>query len=366
MRSQPRLGLLALALAAFALPQRTGAHGPAPAVLEVLAADVDGPTWLRATVGLLRRNPDGTWAHVCPAHWDDNDRMQAAVAGDSALVVSATGYRSATDRCEPWTELGPVQQAAADHAAGELHWVRADVLYGDAGELGALPAIGTLTSMVADDGRIAVGGREGLALWDGEWRVIPLPSRLRYLRALTADAVYGTAGIDGRLVPERVALGDETVTLGPPADQLLGPALFGGEMRVFADGEWLAERGGEWVALGTDDRRWTYVDAVNGVTYAASLDGLFRLDDADAPAAEPLFRFVQIAPSPCAVCEPDWAHYGGEAGWLETMAATSPDGERQPIEDGGCSAGGSPGALPWLAPLLLAVIRRRPRSSSAR
>lgn len=364
MRPQPRLRLLVL-LAALAAPAAASAHGPAPAVLEVLATDESGPTWLRATVGLLRRNPDGTWAHVCPAHWDGNDRMQAAVAGDSALVVSTTGYRSGADRCEPWTELGTVQQAAADHEDGALYWVQSDVLHDDAGELGAVPTtIGTLVSMVAAGGRVVLGGREGVALWDGEWRVVGLPSRLRYLRALTGDAVYGSTGIDGRLLPERVALADGTVTLGPAADQLFGPALFDDELRVLADGEWLAERGGEWVSLGTDDRRWTYVEAVGGATYAASLDGLFRLDTADEPAAEALFRFVQIAQSPCEVCEPDWAHYGGESGWLETMAATDPDGERQPIE-GGCSAAGSAGAFPWLL-LPLVAIRRRPRSFAAR
>jgi hypothetical protein len=334
-------------------------------VLEVLAVDDEGPSWLRATVGLLRRNPDGTWAHVCPAHWDDNDRMRAAVAADTALVISESGFRSGTDRCEPWEALGPVQHAAADHANGALYWVRGDVLHGDEGELGAVPdSIGTLTSMVAGSGRVAVAGRDGLALWDGEWRVIPLPSRLRYLRALTTDAVYSATGVDTRLLPERVAFADGAVSLGPPADQLLGPVLFDGEARVFADGEWLAERGGEWVPLGTDDRRWTYAGAVGGTTYAASLDGLFRLDDADQPGAEPLFRFTQIVQSPCAVCEPDWAHYGGESGWLETMAATDPDGERQPIE-GGCSAAGSPGA-PWLALSLFSLRRRRPRSSAAR
>jgi len=365
MRRESRLGHLALALVAVAAPVR--AHGPAPAVLEVLATDTGGPSWLRATVGLLRRNPDGTWAHVCPDHWDGNDRMRAAVAGDTALVISAEGFSSPTDRCEPWRPLGAVRFAASERS--RLVWLEegaeGHVLNDQSGALALVPdAIGTVQSLEVADGRALVGGREGLAFWDEGWTVVPLPSRLRYLRAARGRSVYAVGAVDGALVPERIDVGTGTATSGPPADQLLGPAFFGEEARVFADGEWLAERGGEWVSLGPDDRRWTYVEAVEGVTYAASLEGVFRLDASELPAAELVFRFTQIVQSPCAVCEPDWAHFGGESGWLDTRAATEPDGEREPIH-GSCTAAGSPSAPSWLAVLLLAT-RRRPRSCAAR
>lgn len=353
-----RLGLL---IAIAATGSVAHAHGPAPAVLEVLAVDERGPTWLRATVGLLRREPDGTWTHVCPAHWDGNDRMQAAVADDTPLVVSVEGHLGAADRCEPWTNLGAVRFAAADEDAlywiasgGELSLVTAE------GTLGLVPpAIGAVTSLVASEGRVAVGGRLGVAVWGDDWTVWPLPDRLRYVRALTADAVYGSTAMEGRLLPERIGLTDGAVSLGPPADQLFGPASFAGEMRVFADGDWIAERGGEWVSLGADDRRWTCVATRRGATYGCSLDGLFRLDAADKPAAERVFSFVQIAPSPCALCEPDWAHFGGESGWVDTRASSDPDGQRQPIPEG-CSVGGGGDAGWWLA-LALTLRRRRRR-----
>jgi len=364
MRREPRLRIV-VALAAFLVPTSASAHGPAPAVLEVLAVDEQGPTWLRATVGLLRRNPDDTWTHVCPSHWDGNDRMRAAVAADTPLVVSAEGYLGPPDRCEPWRNLGPTRFATADGAFDELYWLTDEggalTLESLEGVLATVPPeIGAVSSMIADRGEVVVGGRRGLALWDGGWSVTPLPERLRYVRVRSADAVYGATATEGQLYPERVAIADGAVTLGPPADQLFGPAPLGGEMRVFADGSWVAERGGEWVSLGADERRWTSVATLGGETYATSLDGLFRLDGADRPGAELLFRFVQIAPSECALCDPDWAHFGGESGWTETVPSSDPNGEREPMPSG-CAAGGSGGGGVLLALLGLTLRRRRRR-----
>ncbi len=363
MRRESRLGLLIAIIASAGSVAH--AHGPAPAVLQVLAVDESGPTWLRATVGLLRRDPDGTWAHVCPAHWDGNDRMQAAVANDTPLVVSAEGHLGPADRCEPWTNLGAVRFAAADGTT--LYWVAGEgslSLESIDGPLGAVPTeIGALTSLIAEEGAVVVGGRLGVAVWRGDWTVWPLPDRLRYVRALGTDAIYGSAASEGQLHPERVALADGSVSLGPPADQLFGPAPFEGEMRAYADGTWIAERGGEWVSLGADDRRWTCVGTLDGQTYGCSLDGLFRLGAADQPEAALVFRFVQIAPSECELCDPDWAHYGGESGWVETRPATDPNGERQPIPDG-CAVGGASGTGWCLA--LAFILRPRPRRRRAR
>ena len=371
--------LLAIAWGALLSPAQ--AHGPAPAVLEVLARDAEGPTWLRASVGLLRRRPDGSWEHVCPDLWDGNDRMLAAVADDRPLVVSTLeGFRMpATDRCEPWVPVPEVWLATADGVTGQLHWLQGTManaltLMGESGPLESVPSeIGSVSSIVARGGRIAVAGRTGVAIWaEGGWTTTVLPERLRWVRAIEGESLYGAAAVDGRYAPERIDPLGGTATLGPPGGDLLGPVRFGETMRALADGQWLEERGDTWEPLGPAEQTWTCLRTLDHgdarTVYACSLEGLFELSPGPLPVeAMARFRFVQIDQSDCALCEADWAHYGGDVGWLDTEPATSPDGERR-VPGGGCSASGAGSAPAAGLLLVLAFVgarRRRQGSSGA-
>jgi len=356
-----RPGLALVGALTLLAPAVAGAHGPAPAVLEVLAADGAGPTWLRTSVGLVRRRTDGAWEHVCPALWDGNDRMLAAVAEDRPLVLGGNGYRAPVDRCEPWTDLGDVTAVAA--GADEIRWVAGSRLVGGEEPVELPGAIGTPTSLVVDEGRVVVAGRSGLAVWGGDsWGVWPLADAVRYLRLVRGDDAFVSTSTDTGVRVDQVSLSSGAVVPGPEGATILGPVRRGAHSVLLADGRWMRRSEAEWVDEGEAPEPWTCLDDyrtdLGWQAVGCRLDGLYALGDGEPRM---LFRFTQIAPSACAACDRDWVHYAGEAGWLGTEPATRPEGERRGPTAGGCSVAGGPAGLGWGAALALTLRCRRRR-----
>lgn len=84
---------LAAAVVTVAVPAARGrAHGPAPAVLEVLADPAETPgLLLRTSVGLARPEETGAYAYGCPSQWGANERAGGAASPDGAAVVMVAG-----------------------------------------------------------------------------------------------------------------------------------------------------------------------------------------------------------------------------------------------------------------------------------
>ena len=88
-------------LAALAFVVMSGvarAHGPAPAVLEVLRADEDGrPILLRTSVGLAEAREDGTYGYLCPSLWSGNELARAYALRDGSVLVLDSGALYVSD-----------------------------------------------------------------------------------------------------------------------------------------------------------------------------------------------------------------------------------------------------------------------------
>ncbi|HJK98014.1 MAG TPA: hypothetical protein RMF84_12370 [Polyangiaceae bacterium LLY-WYZ-14_1] len=72
------------------IPRRARAHGPAPAVLEVLhprGGEGGAPGALRTSVGLALPRADGAYDYACPSQWGGNERAQGAARPDGQVLV---------------------------------------------------------------------------------------------------------------------------------------------------------------------------------------------------------------------------------------------------------------------------------------
>ena len=412
MRHLPLIAALALG-PALGAPRVARAHGPAPSVLGVLTTDDEGrPGLLRTNVGLVQRQRDGTYAHVCPSQWGGLETAFAAALPDASLVGAiAYGrlYLSVDGACsfaevalpEPWLassieafdgRLWVLARAGAGEIAGDAllavdrtrrveHVQRfddgvsiLDVRAGPAGRAERLWAVAAEPTPA-----LFVAEREAPARWRRLGGLPEDPPAWLELRGTSTDTVWLEATVEASRELWRVVLGADgaaaTVQRVGPFARAHGPERLAGTWLAVLDGQLAAwdARAAAW-----QNRRgvsWTCLAARGARLYACDLGALHELTARPEGAVDErlAFDFVQIGPprpgcppdEPAAMaCETDWVHFGGEAGWLETTPATSPDGERAPgppPERGGCSVAGGTASAPWLglAPALLALRRRR-------
>lgn len=365
------------------------AHGPAPAVLEVLRVDSEGrPTLMRTSVGLVESRGDGTYGYLCPSLWGGNELARSFALADGSVVVidagslwRSDGTRTRFVRDETLELTFAVRDVATD---GERLFVLARERMGDGSGLGrsALFALGDPPTFVDDH-------PTDLALFDGApLAVAPTPSTcdldgctaldfdavdLLSVRAVDTDALHLLATTDVRRLLHVARDGGE-VHVGPSGERVLGPVRLGARLVVIVDAIAYELDGTTWRAL--DGRHaWTTLDEVEGHVLASTLEGVFRLDGS-LDASTLVFRFVQLGgprDEHEATCTLDWAHFGGESGWVGTRPADAPEGERQtnppPTSTStSCTASvgarGDASALSFVSLLCLALALRRRRAAS--
>lgn len=360
---------------------RAHAHGPAPAVLEVLQIDANGrPTLLRTSIGLAEARGDGTYGYLCPSLWSGNELARSFVTDDGSVVVIDAGSLWRSDPIRARFERDEVLEAAfavRDVATeGERVFVLArERLPGGLGR-SALFALGDPPTFL-DDHPTDLAMREGAPLASA-----PTPSLctlegcepiahdavdLLTIRLIEPDAIFLLATTDARCLLRVSRDGHQlgTVGAGPCGERVLGPVRLGGGLVAIVD-EVAYEHDGAWRALeGTHP--WTSLDSVDGHVLASTLAGVFRLDGS-LDASTLVFRFVQLdgpRPEHGATCTLDWAHFGGESGWVGTEPADAPEGERQSpsAPSNGCGVGPrSKGDVATLVALVALGRRRRPRA----
>lgn len=366
------------------------AHGPAPAALEVLTGPSGAPGLVRTNLGLAARLPDGTYEHVCPSRWDGNERALATAGADGReVVVHSAGvmYHSRYAGCafEPSTPESLYVTATARWGSGfvavaedypddldpdrsRLFGLRDARLEELAHELGVVDgALGAgervvlagarprpFVASLALDGTI--GSRE-LALEGGEIRRLTP-------RATEAGSLWLLAR-EARLA-RLVGLSDERIEEGPEHDVIHGPVRVGGRWWAVFDGVLHAHSEGGWSAL--EAVPWTCLAAEGASPYACSLEGVFELrdDGAGGLLAVPSFSLRQLGPprecgtaEQVAACRRDWAHFGGESGWLGSAPARTPTEARRPLPMGSCAVRASAARGAWLVALGLACVRAR-------
>lgn len=390
---RPAHGLrhLAVALAAVgALATPARAHGPAPVALEVLAHDGRVPTVLRTNVGLAVANGDGTYAYVCPSRWDGNELALAAGAqnGD-AILVESTGvaYLSLDRGCTFERITGEDLYVAALAGRGDGFLMAVDEyptdLDPDRSRLLAVAADGSVSDLPLElpgaiDGLVTtptgvlIAGHRPVgfvATEDGAVATFDTTSsRLTpraegggdvWLRTVEGSAVtLARLGADGVLgIPDLRA----TTVQGPVLVSGAWYALFDGALFVWGDGAW------DYV----DEVTFTCLRSFGDRNFACSLAALFELDEPFAgfiPETTPVFSMAQLGPprvcgdaDAVEACDLDWAHFGGESGWLDTLPATSPTSPRRTDAggNGGCATAPNPGPAPWALVAVAALLRRR-------
>jgi MYXO-CTERM domain-containing protein len=366
------------------------AHGPAPAPLDVLTGTSAVPGLVRSSVGLASRLPDGTYEYVCPSRWDGNERALAAARADGqeVLVHSAgVAYHSRDGGCTfaEVTDGAIYVTAAVSWGDGFLVVAegypedsdpdRSLVFRWHEGTLRAWPwEGGVIDGALSIEGGVVVSGARPepfvavLEQTGASSRAVPAMPELRRLtpRAEAGGAVWLAArdGDAGRLV--QVAI-DGAIEDGALHDVAHGPVRLGARWLAVLDGV-LHEHPigpGAWRAVGQVP--WTCLGTVGLEPYACSLEGLFALrDDGAMPTAIPSFSMRQLGPpracgdaDQVSACRRDWAHFGGESGWVDTAPARTPTEPRRPLSAGGCAVGG--GGSGWLgvALLFIAALRRR-------
>jgi len=381
---------LAVAIATVALLsvlQTASAHGPAPVALEVLAHDGEVPTLLRTNLGLARSAGDGTYEYICPSRWDGNELFlaEARAGGEEILVHSAgVAYLSSdagctfsaltgdelyvTDAAETQTgfvfiaedypdDVNPESSHVFEWAEGALRELSLPVPGAIDGVVGLVPEPGFLVSghrpetFVADE-----TGRLLLSAGPPTSRLTPRAATGAevWLRALVEDGVSLWRVSDGEATPTASA----TIIHGPVYDGTRWLALIDGAVHEFV---------GTWRPLGDVD--WTCLRSHAGRSFACSLIAMQELGGpGPLPTATPVFSTLQFGPPRACgesaaqlACERDWAHFGGEPGWLDTLPATSPTGDRR--APGGCSvtAGRDAGFVPWSLLFAAIVLMRRRR-----
>lgn len=370
--------LAALAFAVFVTVFGGGvarAHGPAPAVLEVLRADEDGrPTLLRTSVGLAEAREDGTYGYLCPSLWSGNELARAYALRDGTVLVLDAGALYVSDparetfaRDEALEAGFAVRDVATD---GERVFVLARERTAEGlgrsaiFELGERPRFVASASDPTPPGDLAV-------LDDGPLAASPTPSVCSLGGCLPLDAApvdrLSVRGADRRafwLVATtevrtvwRVDRMNLVVTPGPAGELVLGPVRLGEHATVVVDGSAYVYDASGWSLLG-GGHAWSSLDEVDGHVFASSLDGVVRLASR-LEVVEAVFSFAQLdgpRESHEARCASDWAHFGGEAGWVGTRAARRPEGSRRPLGGGGCVAAGSPRGAGLVLGLVLGLV----------
>lgn len=355
------LSLGVLGFAALLFAPETAAHGPAPAVLDVLAHDGGAPLLLRTNVGLARARGDGTYEYVCPSRWDGNERaLSVALPGGREVLALSGGtvYLSRDAGCTfaPLTSDGVYATDIAASSDAFLFIVEAEVaaspteganvfeVRGGRVEPWNPPLPGPADGALGTSAGFIVSGHQPMG-WvrDLEGRVTSFETDATRItpRAAAGDEVWL------RLASREVRLllvADGVVALpGPAFTRAQGPVHDGTGWFALLDGV-LSAYDGEWSPLSDVD--WTCLRARDSVLFACRLDALWRLSSAAPFSSEPslVFSLDQLAPpASCGgapldpACTSDWAHFGGEAGWVDTRAARTPGAPRRPL--GGCSAG---------------------------
>ena len=385
------------------------AHGPASALLEVLAwddrvgcAEVSAgrtPKLVRANFGVLHHGGDGVYDYGCPSRWGGSELAMVAYTNGMMVASGNTGTFVSTDDACSAAQVGvtpgqtPMALAAWDDAAwlvtrdfdlgGSVLW-RVD----RAGASEVLPLGGDDPDglLGADDGLWIAGSAPGPFVWrfDGAateaqvvaaWPATPTPLDRLAPRLVTPNEVWLVAGSGATRRLWRLRDGEVTAPL-PDAGIVHGPARLGDALLAVVDGVlWTSEAGGAWASQGEVD--WTCLHERDGVTVACALDEVRVLaPGAGVPSYEAVMSLAQVGPpleacdGAAGQCDLDWLHFGGESGWIDSTPADCPDGEREvippmilpPVEDGcdGCGGGRPSG---WA--LLVALLWRRARRSAA-
>lgn len=344
------------------------AHGPAPAALEVLSADEAGPILVRTNIGLALARDDGAYAYICPSRWDRNERALALSVDGRAFVQSAgVAYRARATGCgfEPVTDEDVYLTAMTAFAGGALLVLEPypedpDPAHSLLRLVDGDPALAARLVDVQLEGAVDGVRSEADTLWVAGH--LPRPFVATLDREGSTELVFSDAARAAeRWVPRAVdsdagavwvleTLADGLRLLrvtpdGPeegPTHQIVhGPVRLGGAWVALFDGVLHRWDASGWVADG--ERPWTCLREEAGQVYACAFDRIVALDDAGETA---WFSMSQLAaPEPCADplrqrdCQADWAHFGGESGWLDTAPATEPDAPRR--VPGGCAV--SPG-----------------------
>jgi hypothetical protein len=369
------------------------AHGPAPAPLDVLSGEATSPGLVRASVGLASRLPDGAYEYVCPSRWDGNERALAAASEDGRRVLvhsAGVAYRSLDGGCtfEAVTSDALYVTAAVRWGGGFLLSAegypedddsdRSQLWAVDEAGTRALPLdVGVIDALLSvEGGALLAGARPApfVARLGDDGTLAPLaswpsPSEWRRLspRAASSEGTWLVAR-DADVARVILVRADGSVEDGPAHDVIHGPVRVGARWVALFDGVLHQRMEGTWMAVG--EVPWTCLGVVGGAPYACSLEGLFALRDDPAvptPVAEPSFSLRQLGPPrDCgdadqnAACVRDWAHFGGESGWLDSAPARTPSAPRGPLTKGGCAIGtGSVGLAPWALLLAVVVARRR-------
>lgn len=389
--------------AGWALAGVAWAHGPAPSPLGVLAVDdIDAcgamagavPTRLRTVIGLATRRADGAYTYGCPSRWGDQELALVAQDPSGGLLFagSTAAWWSADGGCRvdpvPWA-AGEVAVAVAPAPSGA--WLVVSRPSG--GALRRVDGAGAVEVDAWDDGRptaVAVAGEAVHIGIDG--------GRVRVGSTASGWRTVSLAGAEGTVVrPRRVAPGggggdahvegfegvriaaydvDEAAIAPGPwpvGGRALGPVAVPGWGDVVAVDQIAYDADG--TSLGAVS--WTFLQGAGGVAFAGVLGGVLRLEGTpDGLAAVPVFAMAQLAPpeascpDPQATCALDWAHFGGESGWLATEPALCPDDVRTtpppPPEPGGCGGerGAGWGVLALITGLVVPGARGRRRPSS--
>lgn len=314
--------------------------------------------WLRTSVGLARRRADGAYDYVCPSRWDGNERARVAVSNGSVLVYSRSlAYLSVDAGCTfAARDLGGSVRDAVATDDGFAVLVGDSVVRIDgAGEELSRVVPGFQVDDITWFAGVVLAGRDGeAAVVDrGEGRVVVGEGvdavRIRRVDATTLEGVLQRGGVQ-----EIFSLEGDTLRLGPVGEVVIGPLrLEDGRGYAVVDGTLHVDD----VAWRADEPApWTCLQEIGGRAYACSLDGLFEVGAGFA--LTPRFRFTQLGEPACSeadACELDWAHFGGEAGWLDTDPSTDPDAPRRARAEGCAVASGSL-VLPFV---VLLFLRRR-------
>ncbi len=345
------LALIGAVLGWAALPATRGAraHGPAPAALEGLAWEGGAPTWVRTNVGLAHARDDGSYEYVCPSRWDGNERARAAVIGGGVYVHSAGVAYRALDGCA-FEAFTPAEDYVLDlvDVAGRALVVAEPRAADDEPDRSRVRLEGSTVDVTsgavdgalggADHGWVAGhaprpfvgrvgadGGYEEVARFDARVASRWVP------RAEDGDAVWilETVGAEQRLL----RISTDGLEEGPAHEVVHGPARVDGSWTAILDGALATFEAGAWTNGATSD--WTCLRPAADVgAEACAFDALVAVGTSPP---ETRFSISQLAePRGCDGGEPepecarDWAHFGGEAGWLETRPAEAPGAPRRP------------------------------------
>lgn len=403
---------LALGVAVCGAPRSAFAHGSAPSAIEVLAAgDGFAPTFVALSYGLAKRESTGEFSFVCPAAWGSEDAVVAS-RGDVLAAVA-----------EGRLHVGAAGCALAPRPRDET---MVDVVGTDAGllALGKTPTSTRVFSVTATETRMrAEASHVGPDACELDAITATADGRLVGACAAPRPALYLPAEqpsvrpfvlpfAASRLVPRVVAGGttsllavgnegsflvevDEAEPQAPPRIAgpfaiVLGPVQVDGWRVAVIDGHLWTLRESGWTQGAAVP--FTCLSQVGPAAYACSLGNTVRLSRRgdEIVGDEAVFSLSMVgeptatcaeASGDAAVCRGEWAHFGAEAGLLDTLPATTPGGVRRakteapgatgaptgPGEGGGCAvaSGRRPGAfaitlLAAAASLGSRLRRRRP------